>query len=73
MQEASASRSIPTNTARRVQSSSRDLAKHEPFAYTWRLLVVRLHDLGDDYVELRGDEVDRFLVKVTDTGSVLVG
>ena len=33
MQEASASRSMPTNTARRVQSSSRDLAnrrRHAP-------------------------------------------
>lgn len=40
---------------------ARDLGKHEPFAYTWRLLVVRLHDLGDDYVELHGDEVDAFL------------
>ena len=50
---------------------ARDLARHEPFAYTWRLLVVRLHDLGDEYVELRGNEVDRFLAEATDTGSVL--
>jgi hypothetical protein len=52
---------------------ARDLARHEPFAYTWRLLVVRLHDLGDEYVEFHGDEVDRFLEEATNTGSVLVG
>jgi hypothetical protein len=52
---------------------ARDLARHEPFAYTWRLLVVRLHDLGDEYVELHGDKVDRFLHEATNTGSVLVG
>jgi hypothetical protein len=52
---------------------ARDLARHEPFAYTWRLLVLRLHDLGEEFVELHGDEVDRFLDEATNTGSVLVG
>jgi hypothetical protein len=27
----------------------------------WRAFVVALHDLDERYVELRGDEVDRFL------------
>jgi len=40
---------------------ARDLARHEPFAYTWRLLVVRLHDLGEHYLELHGDEVTNFI------------
>lgn len=39
---------------------ARDLARHAPFAYTWRLLVVRLHDLGE-FVELRGDELREVL------------
>jgi hypothetical protein len=60
-------------TPRSWAISARDLARHEPFAYTWRLLVVRLHDLGDEYVELHGDKVDRFLDEATNTGSVLVG
>lgn len=39
------------------------------FAATWRSLVVALHDLGERYVELRGDEVTAFI----EEGTALVG
>jgi hypothetical protein len=40
---------------------ARALARTPAFAATWRALVVRLGDLGERFVELRGDELDRFL------------
>jgi hypothetical protein len=43
-----------------------DLARHEPFRAVWRAFVVRLHDLGEDYVEFHGDEVDAFLSSIPD-------
>jgi hypothetical protein len=43
---------------------ARELARHEPFAFTWRLLVMALHDLGERYLELRGDEVEAFITSV---------
>jgi len=33
-------------------------ARSPAFAATWRTFVVRLHELGEEFVELRGDEVD---------------
>jgi hypothetical protein len=47
-----------------VTERARDLTRHKPFAYTWRLLVVALGDLGERFVELRGDEVDAFISAV---------
>jgi hypothetical protein len=37
---------------------TRDLARDESFRDLWRRFVVAL---GDEYVELRGEQVDRFL------------
>jgi hypothetical protein len=45
---------------------ARRLARTEAFAYTWRTIVVALHDLGERYVELHGDEVDAFLASISD-------
>jgi hypothetical protein len=47
---------------------ARRLARTPAFAATWRTFVVRLHDLGEEYVELRGDDVDAFLESVPDAG-----
>jgi hypothetical protein len=47
---------------------ARELARTEAFRSMWRAFVVRLSDLGERYVELRGAELDRFIF-----GSVLVG
>jgi hypothetical protein len=47
---------------------ARDLAKHEPFGHTWRLIVLALHDLGEQYLELLGEQVDRFLADLPDAG-----
>jgi hypothetical protein len=47
---------------------ARDLAKHEPFGRTWRLIVLALHDLGEQYLELHGEQVDRFLADLPDAG-----
>jgi len=51
-----------------VTERARTLARHEPFAATWRALIVRLGDLGEEYVELRGDDVDAFLESVPGAG-----
>ena len=32
----------------------------------WRRIVVTLHDLGDRYLELHGEQVDRFLADLPD-------
>lgn len=37
---------------------ARELARHEPFRAAWRALVVAL---GEEFIELRGEQVDRFL------------
>jgi hypothetical protein len=47
---------------------ARDLARHEPFRAVWRAFVVHLHDLGEEYVELCGDDVDAFLESVPGAG-----
>jgi hypothetical protein len=40
---------------------ARDLSRDEAFRSMWRRLVVALRRLGDEYVELVGDEVTRFI------------
>jgi hypothetical protein len=50
----------------RATDRARALAHTPAFAATWRALVVRLGDLGDEYVELRGAEVDAFLASIPD-------
>jgi hypothetical protein len=53
---------------------ARDLAAHEPFSHTWRLLVVALSRLGERYLELHGAEVDAFITSVLpDATSFRVG
>lgn len=41
--------------------SARALARTPAFCATWRALVVRLGDLSEQYLELRGEQVDQFL------------
>jgi hypothetical protein len=43
---------------------ARRLARTPAFAATWRTFVIRLHDLGGEYVELRGADVDSLLESV---------
>jgi hypothetical protein len=47
---------------------ARALAHTPAFAATWRTLVVALHDLGEQYLELGGAQVDRFLADLPDAG-----
>jgi hypothetical protein len=47
---------------------ARRLARTPAFSALWRTFVVRLHDLGEEYVELRGDDVDAFLESVPGAG-----
>jgi hypothetical protein len=57
----------------RATDRARDLAHTPAFAYTWRTIVVALHDLGERYVELHGEQVDRFLADLPDAISFRVG
>jgi hypothetical protein len=41
-------------------------ARTPAFSALWRTFVVRLHDLGEEYVEIR--DVDAFLASVPDAG-----
>jgi hypothetical protein len=45
---------------------ARRLARTPAFSALWRTFVVRLHDLGEEYVELHDDEVDDFLASIPD-------
>jgi hypothetical protein len=45
---------------------ARRLARTPAFSALWRTFVVRLHDLGEEYVEIR--DVDAFLASVPDAG-----
>ena len=40
---------------------ARRLARTEPFRVAWTYAVIALDALGDEFVSLEGDEVDRFL------------
>jgi hypothetical protein len=45
---------------------ARRLAHTPAFAYIWRTCVLALHDLGERYLELHGEQVDRFLADLPD-------
>ena len=51
---------------------ARDLARHEPFRRIWRSCVFALHDLGERYLELHGEQVDWFLADLPDATSFRV-
>ena len=48
----------------RATDRARELAHTPAFSAMWRRIVVALHDLGDRYLELHGDEIDRFLASI---------
>jgi hypothetical protein len=52
---------------------ARPLVHTPAFSYIWRMCVLALHDLGECYLELHGEQVDRFLADLPNAASFRVG
>ena len=50
----------------RATDRARELARTRAFVAMWRTLVLALHDLGEQYLKLLSEQVDRFLADLLD-------